>query len=270
MALKPVPIILAAVLLAAGGCSRLDVVNRRLDAIADTRARTLVRDLLWADGSKYAWADHATLQAEVIRTEHHPQGAAETHEVWLLDLWQGRVRIERPADGLVEVFDGLTLRVFERGRLTEDLEARARAAADVHLVRELLPLPLSLTRPGLKVSFAGVRVGPGEARSWQRLLVAYGPTTGHGAGDETVVEGLQGARRVDNVLLRWWAYPSCGRALRVEMRNWRPEQGLSISRLWRLVPIDGQGAVRGPPRSVVQVTAVAFDAPAPAAAFSRP
>lgn len=230
---------------AVAGCSRLDVINGRLNAIGDAQARTLVRDTLWAEGSKYRWADHGSIRAEVTWTEHRPLGDIASDEVWHLDLWSGQVRVDRPGAVVAD---------------PDDLAARALAAGRARIVRELLPMPLSLTYPGQEVSYVGTRTGVGEARTWQRLLVAY-QAAGRAKDDRMVVEILQAARRVDAALIRWSEFPFVGRLMRVEMDQWRPVQEISISRRWRFTPVDDKGAALGPARYTVLLKHVEFDKP---------
>ncbi len=259
---------LVSLALAGGGCTRLDALNRRLEAIDDATARTIVRDALWAHGAKYGWAEHAALRAEVTRTVRRPLGDSATDEVWLLDLWSGALRIEAPAYRRVTVYDGQAWRVFIDGRETADLEARAQAAGDARLVAGLLPMPLSLTAPGQRVAFAGTRTGPGEARTWQRLLVTY--PDGAGTGDEAVVEVRQDSHRVEAVLIRWSEPPFVGRPMRVEMDDWRPAGDLLLSRRWRFIPTDDQGAPTGPALYTVRVKRIDLDPPLAAGTFSQP
>ena len=255
---------------AAGGCSRLGIVNWRLGAIGDEQARTVLLDALWAHGSTYRWVAHAGLRAEVTWIEHRTLGDAATDMVWLVDPWGGKVRAERPAEHLVVLADGASLRVFAEGKETQDLAARARAAGDVRLAQQLLPMPFSLTAAGVKVASAGLRVGPGEARLWQRLRVTHGGAAAIGPADRMVVEVRKDTRRVDNVLIRWAGLPFLGRPMRVEMVEWWELDGLALSRLWRFVPIDESGKATGPAMYTVRVKRLEFDAKVPAETFSRP
>lgn len=259
--------VLVCLALAGAGCTRLDALHRRLEAIDDGAARTIVRDALWAHGSKYRWAEHGALRAEVTRTVHRPLGDSATDEVWLLDLWSGALRVEVPACRRVTVYDGQAWRVFIDGRQAADLEARAQAAGDARLVAGLLPMPLSLAAPGQRVAFAGTRTGPGEARAWQRLLVTY--PAGAGAGDQAVVEVRQDSHRVEAVLIRWSEPPFVGRPMRVEMDDWRPAGGLLLSRRWRFIPTDDQGAPTGPALYTVRVKQIDLDPPIGAGTFSQ-
>jgi len=252
------------------GCTRTDALNRRLAAIGDPAARAIVRDALWADGSKYRWADHAALRADVTRTVHRPLGDSTTEEVWLVDLWGGRFRVEVPAERRVAAYDGALWHVFADGRVAASLEARAAAAGDARLLTELLPMPLSLTAPGQKVSYAGIRTGPGEARTWQRLRITPAPAPGRVADDQTVVEVRQDTHRVEAVLIRWPELPLAGRPMRVEMDDWRPAEGLLLSRRWRFFPVDDRGEPTGPALYTVRVKRIEFDPPMGPATFTQP
>ncbi|MBE3069360.1 MAG: hypothetical protein IMZ66_03900 [Planctomycetes bacterium] len=252
------------------GCTRTDVLNRRLAAIGDPAARAIVRDALWAAGSKYRWAEHTALRADVTRTVHRPLGDSTTEEVWLVDLWGGRFRVEVPAERRVAAYDGASWHVFAEGRVTANLEARAAAAGDARLLTTLLPMPLSLTAPGQEVSYAGIRTGPGEARAWQRLSITQAPASGYGADDEAVVEVRQDTHRVEAVLIRWPELPFAGRPMRVEMDDWRPADGLLLSRRWRFFPIDDRGDPTGPALYTVRVKRIEFDPPMGPATFTQP
>ena len=265
-------VVLAAALAAAvaGGCSRCHTVNCRLDAVEDDAARRIVRDALWAHGSKYRWADCRVLRAEVTRTEHRPAGDAATDQVWLLDPLQGHLRVETPARRQVAVFDGWRLRVFRDGEETTDPAARGRAAGDARLVADLLAMPLSLARQGRRVAYVGTRTGPGEARTWRRLMVTDGPGSGYSADDRTLVEVRQGSDRVETVLIRWSEDPFFGRRMRVRMDDWRPADGLLVSRRWRFAPIDESGAPTGPVLYTVRLGRVEVNPEVGGQPFSRP
>lgn len=260
----------AVVAAVAAGCSRCDTLSRRLDAIEDETARRIVRDAVWAHGSKYRWAECQVLRAEVTRTEHRPRGDADTDEVWLLDPVGGRFRIERPARREVTVFDGSRLRIFRNGAETTDLAARGRAAGDARLVTELLPMPLSLAREGCDLLYVGTRTGPGEARTWHRLMVTYGPASGYSGDDRTVVEVRKGSDRVETALIRWSEDPFFGRLMRVRMDDWRPADGLVISRRWRITPIDEAGVPTGPVLYTVRIRRVEVNPKVGRQPFSRP
>lgn len=270
----------AVVATVAGGCSRWHTLNRHLDAIEDDDARRIVRDAIWAHGSKYRWANCEVLRAEVTRTEHRPCGDADTREVWLLDPVGGRFRIETPARREVTVFDGSRLRIFRNGVETTDVAARGRAAGDARLVTELLPMPLSLARQGRRITYAGMRTGPGEARTWQRLTVTYGPGSGYSGDDRTEVEIRKGTDRVETVVIRWSEDPFFGRPMRVRMddwrpadwqpANWRPADRLVVSRRWRLTPIDEAGAPTGPVLYTVRIRRVEVNTKASRQPFLPP
>jgi len=291
-----------AALAAAGGCSRLSVLDGRIDAIGDAEARRLIRDALWVGGSKYEWIKHDTIRAEVTRTDHAPLGDVVIDEVWLLGLWDGKVRMEVSAPlttgGLsasagatlaagtidpgehppsaaagprqVTVFDGKAWRTYVDGRESSDLDAKARAALSARLARELLVMPLALTEPDLRIRYAGTRAGPAEARLWERLLVTYAPEAGRAPGDRMVVEVLKATRQVDSVLIQWQDYPLVGRPLRVDMKLWEATDGLYTSRLWRFYPADEKAERTGPEQCTVRVRKVEFGAGAGAGDFEKP
>ncbi|MBL7141065.1 MAG: hypothetical protein ISS74_09165 [Planctomycetes bacterium] len=255
--------VVAAVALAAG-CSRLDRLDARIDAIADETARDLVRDAVWEHGSKYAWAEAGPLRADVVWTEHRPAGDLAVRQVWIVDPVAWTCRIETPETGEVAVFDdGGGIRLHREGRAVTDPPARARAAGQVRLVTELLAMPASLAGPDREVLYVGNRTGPGEARTWRRLMVTYGRASGAPEGDRMVVEIREGAGRVDRALVRWSELPFAGQPMHVEMEDWRPAGGLLISRLWRFTPVGETGEPVGPLRYTVRVTAVETAAGAP-------
>lgn len=256
--------------LAAGGCSRLDILNGRLGAIADEQARTVLLDALWAHGSTYRWADHSNLRAAVAWTDHSPLGDRTTEMVWLLDPWNNRVRVDRPAERTVALAVGPRLQVFADGKETSDLAARAQAAGDVRFVRQLLPMPFSLTEDGLNIAWAGTRTGPGEARVWQRLLATSRRAGDFGQNDRTVVEIRKDTHRVDDVVIQWPELPLLDRPMRVEMVEWWDAGGLALSRLWRFVPTDESGKATGPAMYTVRVKRLEFDAKATAEVFQKP
>jgi hypothetical protein len=245
-------------------------MNGRLSRIGDEEARTILLDALWAHGSTYRWADHANLRAEITWIEHRPSGDAATDMVWLVDPWGGNVRIERPASRSVAVYGGGTWRVFVDGNETDDLGARAQALGDGRMAGLLLPMPFGLAGPDLAISYVGTRLGPGEARLWQRLLVTMRRPGPFGAQDRTVVEVRKDTHRVDNVLVQWPEPPLLDRPMRVEMVEWWPQDGLYLSRLWRLIPIDEAGRTTGPVLYTVRVKRLEFDAQAPTGTFVRP
>jgi len=272
-ALRRVGAVCLAVAMAAaagGGCSRYATLKRRLNAIDDDAARRIVRDAVWAHGSKYRWADCTALRAEVTRTEHRPGGNAVTDQTWLLDPVGGRARIETPARREVIVFDGWRLCVFRDGQETDDIGARGRAAGTVRLVTELLAMPLSLARDGRRVTYAGTRAGTGEAHAWHRLVVTDAPGAGYAADDRTVVEVRDGTDRVERVFIRWSQDPFFGRRMRVQMDDWRPADRLLVSRRWRLTPIDESGAAAGPVRYTVRIRRVEVNPAVGPQPFARP
>ena len=171
-----IPLCVAAIAAAVlAGCSRADRLDARLDAVRDDRARALLRDAVWRHGSKYAWAEAGPLRAEVTWTEHRPLGDRSRREVWTVDPITEHCRLQTPAAGEVVVRDGLGLRVERGGERVTDALARARAAGRVRLATELLTLPVSLVGEGRRVVHAGTEVGPGGTRTWDRLMVVYGP-----------------------------------------------------------------------------------------------
>ena len=254
----------------AGSCSRLDRLSARIDAISSDRARVVVRDCLWEHGSHYQWARHRSIRCEVERTDHRPGGDVASEEVWLLDIVGDRVRVEKPDLGRTVVFDGLFWRVFEAGKETKDLEARAEAAGDARMVRELVPMPFSLLRPGLGIEYLGSYAGPGEARAWDRLLVRYGRESGSSDRDRAVVEIRQDTSRLEAVIIRWSELPFVGRRYRVELDDWRPEAGLLVSHRWRFFAVDETDKRIGPARWTVRIKRLQWDVPMPARTFWRP
>jgi len=259
-----IPLCAAALAAAAvAGCSRADRLEARAGAVRDDRARALLRDAVWHHGSKYAWAEAGTLRAEVTWTEHRPLGDRTRREVWTVDPVTGHCRLETPAAGETIVRDGLGLRVKRGGKAVADALARARAAGRVRLATELLTLPVSLLGEGRKVVYAGTEVGPGSTRTWDRLMVVYGPRRGGRRGDRLVVALRQGGRRIDRALLRWSEPPFIGRPMRVDLDLWRPAGDLRISRRWRLTPADEAGEPTGPVRYTVRIEEITTGAPAP-------
>jgi len=254
----------------AGGCSRCHTLNCRLNAIEDEAARRIVRDTVWAHGSKYRWAECTVLRAEVARTERRPGGDTTTDEIWLLDPVTGHLRIETPAQSAVAVFDGRRLRVFRDGAETDDPADRGRAAGQARLVGELLAMPLSLLADGRTVTYAGTRTATAEARTWQRLAVTDGTASGYSGQHRTVVEVRKGARRVENVFIRWSQDPFFGRRMRVRMDDWRPADDLVVSRRWRFTPIDESGAATGPVQYTVRIHRVEVNPEVGGRPFSRP
>jgi len=245
------------------GCSRLDRLDARIDAIADDTARNLVRDVLWEDGSKYAWADAGPLRADVVWTEHRPAGELAIRQVWTVDPVAWTCRVETPGTDEVAVFDGAGLRLRRGGRVVTDPLARARAAGQVRMATELLIMPASLAGPDREVLYVGQRTGPGEARAWRRVMVTYGRSAAAPEGDRMVVEIREGAHRVDRVLARWSELPFAGRPMRIDMGDWRPVGDLVVSRLWRFTPVGETGEAIGPVRYTVRVVEVEALGPAP-------
>ncbi|MFO8012923.1 MAG: hypothetical protein R6X20_06400 [Phycisphaerae bacterium] len=258
-------ILLCVALLAAvpAGCSRLDRLSARLDAVRDDRARTLLRDAVWHHGSRYAWAEAGALRAEVTWTAHRPLGDEVRREVWTVDPVTDACRIEVPAEGETIVRDGAGLRLERGGEPVADALARARAAGRVRLATELLTLPASLVGQGRRPVHAGTEVGPGGTRTWDRLMVVYGPGRGGNTGDRMVLFVRDGGRRVDRALVRWSEPPFIGRTMRVDLDLWRPAGGLRISRRWRFTPADDAGEAAGPVRYTVRIEAIETGAPAP-------
>jgi len=266
------PLWLAAGLLLAaalGGCSRRDVLTARLREMPDDYARRVVADAVWAGGSVYTWAERRTLRLDLVRTDHLPGAQAASDEVWLVDLAGGRVRIEKPAARQVITYDGAAWRAFVAGKASADLELRAAAAGDVALARALAPLPFSLLEPGLRIEYVGTRTGPGEARTWDRLLVTYAGG-GYQPGDRTVLEFDRETHRLDAAFISWAEAPFLGGMLRVEMDEWRTVAGLALAHRWRLTPVDEAGRPTGPVRYTFRVRSARFDVPAGWGAFSRP
>jgi len=262
--------LLVAVAAVVAGCSRQEVLLDRLRGLPDETAGRVLRDALWADGSVYRWARHTTLRSQVTRTEHHPLGDVVTQEVWTLDLVGGRLRIEKPDAGQVTTFDGLAWHVFVGGKESGDLELRADAAGDALLARQVMPMPFSLLDPGLAIEHVGTRTGPGETRSWDNLWVTLGPGTPWESGDRMLLEFNRQTHRVDAVLACWWESPFLGGRWRVDMDLWWPTGNVTLSRRWRLTPIDDAGVAAGPVRWTFQVTGAEFDAAVGGGAFLRP
>jgi len=209
----------------AAGCGRADLVHRRIEAVPDPHAREVLRDCLWAHGSVYRWADQDTVRCEVTRTEHRPLGDVAVEEVWLLEVWTGRLRIERPATREALLCDGHTWRRFVGGRSADDLEARGEAAGLGRAVRELLTMPLGLVLAGGEIQYVGTRPGPAEARTWERLMLTYpGPRR-----DRAVAEIDGRTHRLDALLAAWPQVPFMGRLLRMELDDWRPVGDLLVS-----------------------------------------
>lgn len=238
------------------GCSRADRLDRRLDAIGDHRARTLLRDAVWAHGSKYAWGEAGDLRAEVTWTEHRPIGDRTRREVWTVDPVTRDCRIEVPATGEVMVRDARGLRVQRGGESVDDAHARAQAAGRLRLAAELLPMPVSLAGNGRHIVYAGERVGPAEARRWHRLAVTYGPTSGMPAGDRTLVDLADGSNRVARAVLEWSDLPLAGRPVRADPDLWQPVGNVRVSRRWRLRPANADGDPAGPRRYTLRIDAL--------------
>ena len=261
---------LAVATLLGGGCARKDVLFDRLRDVSDARAREALSDALWQSGSIFEWACHRTMRLEVVRTDHQPAGSTSSPEVWLLDLVDGRWRIEKTAAHQVTVFDGRSWRVLVGGRETDDLRQRAESAGDGLLVRQLATMPFGLLDPGLAISFAGTRTGPAEAKVWNRLFVTYAAAAGFDPADRMVVEVNQATRWVDAIFVCWKEAPFMGACWRVDMDEWFPADGLSVSRRWRLTPVNVEGAAIGPTRWTFEVKAVTFDVPVGAFDFVSP
>jgi hypothetical protein len=258
-----IPLVAATLLAAAlpAGCSRLDRLTARLDAVRDDRARTLVRDTLWHHGSRYAWAEAGALRAEVVWTEHRPGGDDVRREIWTVDPITDACRIEVPAAGETVVSGSAGLWVERGGEPVADALARARAAGRVRLATELLTLPVSLVGEGRRLVHAGTEVGPGETRTWDRLMVVYGPGRGGDTGDRMVVAVRQQGGRIDRALVRWSEPPFIGRTMRVDLDLWQPAGDLIVSRRWRFIPADDAGEAEGPVRYNVRIEEIETGAP---------
>jgi hypothetical protein len=258
------------VLALGGGCARHDVLANRLRDMPDDYARRVLSDSVWACGDIYRWAGHATLRLEVARIGHVPGAETRNDEVWLLDLAGGRVRIEKAAARQVIVYDGLSWRVFIQGNEMRDLEARADAAGDVAVARGLATLPFGLLDPRLGISYVGTRTGPGEARVWDRLLVACQAGSGFEPGDRTLVEINKQSRRVDAALITWSEAPFLGGCYRVEMDEWWTTADLALAHRLRFVPVNDKGEPIGPARWTLEVRSAVFDVPVGLTTFSSP
>lgn len=263
---------MAAVCLAGtwASCSRQSVLSDRIAAIDNETAREVLRDCLWRHGSHYTWVEHRALRWEVTRTEHRPLGDVVSGEVWVLDTVGDRVRIERPERRQVTLASDGRTRVFVDGRETQQAELLAEAAGDVRLVREIGPMPFSLLRPGLGITYLGTRVGPGEARSWHRLLVTYGAASGAAARDRLLVEVRRSTREAASATIRWSEFPLLGQRYRVVLDDWREEGGLRLARRWRLYPLATDEGPPGPLRYSVRVDRLALDTPTSPGTFARP
>ncbi len=234
---------------ALAGCGRLDRIRTRLQAAPTDKARSLLRDVLWRHGSLYAWVDARTIAGEVVWTDHAPGGNRTRRETWRLDPVSGRLEIDR--EGHTLVFNGTSRpRVEGEGRV-DDLVEAAWAVGHARAVRELLPLPFSLTEPGRTIDGLAARVGPAEARRWERLLVRYDPAAGYHAGDRMTVEIRSETEQVAAAILRWSDLPWAGRLTRVEMEDWRETGGLLLARRWRFFEARDDGTRAGPARITV-------------------
>jgi hypothetical protein len=249
---------------------RVDAIESRLRGECDEKSLAVIRDCLWQAGSLYPWADYRTLRLAVTRTEYRPLGETEEMEVWLLDLAGGRLRIENQAERRVTVFDGWTWRTFVDGTQTRDLQVRADALGEATVAQRLATLPFALLAGRQTVTYAGERVGPGETRLWQRLLVKYPASAGWNAGDRTVLEIEKGSRRIDAAVIKWAESPLNDRPYRVDMDEWQVVGGLYLSRRWRMTPLDDSGAPTGPVRYTYEVTSAYFDVPTDVTAFVLP
>ena len=251
-------------------CSRVDTYKARLDAVAEDEGRTALRDTLWAQGSLYRWADHHNVQFTVRWTTFTPLAATPSDEVWLLDTAGGKFRLEVPSKNLVTLFNGWSWRFFAGGKPLEDLAACERLSGVARVAQELAPMPFSLLGPGLDIRSMGTATGPGEARAWQRLLVAYSAAGGRSVHDRMVVEIRDSTHRVEAAQVRWAELPFASRAYRVEMDEWHEHNGLVLAHRYRFYWADEKGAATGPIRFELRVMDVALDVPEKWGAFSQP
>jgi hypothetical protein len=116
----------------------------------------------------------------------------------------------------------------------------------------------------------GVRTGPGEARAWEELLVAYGYLSGREAADRMIVEVRQSPQRVAAVIVQWSELPWAGRRFRVEMDEWQAHEGLLLSHRYRFYWADAKGERSGPLRYEARVTNLALDVPEKMTTFLQP
>jgi len=255
----------AALVMTAGlaGCSRSDHLRARLDAVRDDRARPLLRDMVWHHGSAYAWADAGALRAVVTWTDHRPAGDRSHREVWTVDPVTDACRLQIPAEGEVITRGDFGLRVERSGQAVTDALVRSRAAGRVRLATELLTLPVGLLGQGRRVVHAGTAVGPGGTRTWDRLMVVYGPGRGGDTGDRMVLFVRAGGRRIDRAVVRWSEVPFVGRPMRVDLDLWQPAGDPTVSRRWRLTPADDAGKAAGPVRCTVRIDEITTGAAAP-------
>lgn len=248
---------------ALAGCSRQERLSHRLDTVRDDRARSLLRDMVWHHGSKYTWAEGGALRAVVTWTDHRPAADRSRREVWTVDPVTDACRIEVPAEATVITRGGFGLRVEQGGKTVTDALARARAAGRVRLATELLTLPVGLLGQGRRAVHAGTAVGPGGTRTWDRLMVVYGPGRGGETGDRMVLFVGDQGRRIDRAVVRWSEPPFIGRPMRVDLGLWRPVGDLRVTRHWRFTPADNAGEPAGPVRYTVRIEAIETGAPAP-------
>jgi hypothetical protein len=254
---------------AGAGCGREAAIDSRLSNLPDPVRRPL-SDGLWKCGSIYTWAAKQTLRCEITRTEHRETGDVATREIWLLDLASGHFRIERLGQWQVTAYNGTAWHVWVNGKETEDLELRAAATSDALLIRQIMPMPFSLLESGLNLQEVGPRIGPAEARSWDRLLATFPAAGSLPLEDRTLVEIDRKSRRLDAAVITWWEPPFLGCPYRVTLDEWWAVGDLAISHRWRFTPADETGAAVGRPQWTIEVTAAAWDVPVPAGSFSKP
>jgi len=281
-------LVLIALLAAAAlaGCSRLDRFASHLRSIQDPDAYDTINECLWAHGSFYYWVSHRSLRCRVARSEYYITAVPEVgHEIWLLDLERNRFRVERPAEEVVEVFDGVTWRVFRGGVLQQDPSALARAAADAHLARELLTLPFSLFEPHrCQIIYAGPETNPGGGRAWHRLAVRYPPSTDHLPRDRMLIyirsetDGVVRKRTdmIDKVVLHWSEAPFNGQPFLVEFGLYEQVGEIKFPARWDFYPAEaadnlpGRYVRKGPLRQQFRLTGITFDVPLKDEMFQKP
>ena len=168
------------------------------------------------------------------------------------------------------MFDGSTWRFFANGQSIADMATRDRLAGAARVAQELAPMPFSLLGPGLDIGFMGTHSGPGEARTWERLLVVFTGASGRSASDRMIVEIRDSTHRVEAAQIRWTELPFATRPFRVEMDDWHEHDGLVLAHRYRFFQADEKGEATGPVRYEVRVADIALDVPEKFGMFSQP
>jgi hypothetical protein len=277
-------IAVALVALVVSGCNRVDRFAQAVRSVSDPEARQMVRETLWAHGSFYRWVEHNGLRCQVTIKEYRVGKTNVERQEWLLDLEKGRWRIEKPDQGVVEVFDGVALRVFKDGQLQEDLADRAGALADARLPWGILVLPFSLIEPpGCQLIYAGREESAGGGRAWNRLAVRYRPETGHLWQDRMLIfvraepDGYIRRRTemIERLLLRWSDPPFNGEPVLVELGLYEWARGIAFATQWDFYPAKapdkpGQYVRKGAARWQVQISELTLDVELKNEMFSKP